>query len=325
MSIVSCVHRLVVEYKESGPQGQMNRWVPPLASISMHDGQECLTIGYSGDRGFARLCGGDCKTSNPLRQFAWITEAIKRRDEAVKQAYDKVAMVKCVGHISGTHITGRIRRSLEIPELTLVDFEEFEHDGRTVPATTLRVVPDAPGQSFRFAWTPDSLSYVMSAMRASKSGVTQRPRPAHDERLSAKTGVKGVWKHSENKVRSSYTDDDGVTRCKVAKLHNEECASGNAKAVCKLLQGATPKKQQQQQPVISAAARDLEGDADEQHECSVEDEAYDDAPLTALIPDAASSSAAPPEEALSVAIPEAPSVAPKHAMLHPAWKNIFKQ
>ena len=49
-------------------------WVLPNDNVVEIDGEPFVTLGYGGDRGFARFVGGDLGASNPLARFrGWAT------------------------------------------------------------------------------------------------------------------------------------------------------------------------------------------------------------------------------------------------------------
>ena len=108
MNAVTSQHRLVVEYPDTADAtSKVSQWIPPLSNITDIDGIEYGTVGYNGDRGFARYCGGDTKISNPLKFHNWLAEAIKPRNGAIAIALDKVAEEKLFGHVLGQPIKNK--------------------------------------------------------------------------------------------------------------------------------------------------------------------------------------------------------------------------
>ena len=97
---MSVEQRTVIEFGGDGKQTQ--HWVPPHDKVRMVDGVPYVSLGYSGDRGFARFIGGDMGASNPLKDFTWLDEALKLRNNAVINALEEIAASKIPGHVPGT-------------------------------------------------------------------------------------------------------------------------------------------------------------------------------------------------------------------------------
>ena len=105
MNAVTVQERLVVEYRDTTSEtSKVSQWIPPLSHITEIDSIKYVTVGYSGDRGFARFCGGDVKQSNPMKGHTWLSDAIKLRNDIVATTFDKIAEQKVLNHVSGRPI-----------------------------------------------------------------------------------------------------------------------------------------------------------------------------------------------------------------------------
>ena len=56
MSGIEVEQRLVISYKLPSSQKVVN-WVPPADKVSQHGGKDFISLGYTGDRGFAQFLG----------------------------------------------------------------------------------------------------------------------------------------------------------------------------------------------------------------------------------------------------------------------------
>ena len=133
MNAATAQHRLVVEYPDTADAtSKVSQWSPPLSNTTDIGGIEYVTVGYSGDRGFARYCGGDTKISNPLKFHNWLAEAIKSRNDAVAIALDKVAVEKLLGHVPGQPIKNKRKLAEFAPEVVKVNFPAVKFEGTEV-------------------------------------------------------------------------------------------------------------------------------------------------------------------------------------------------
>lgn len=189
---VSVCTRTVAEYTDS--KNKVGHWVPPLARLSTHDGATFVKLGYTGDRGFAKFCGAPMGMTNPLRAYNWLGTAVKLRDAAVDEIIDKLTMEQDVTHRPGSKVKNKEAYASKLPATVDVALPAVAFDGTTVGPLTVRVVAEIGARvSISIEATEDALGYVRVAMAASKGAATPRARPAHTERFSAKTGVKGVY------------------------------------------------------------------------------------------------------------------------------------
>ena len=173
MAVVSVSERVVVEYTQGSKPSRF--WIPTKVK---HIGNEAfVTVGYSGDRGFARFCGGDVTSSNPLRSFTWLTSATKLRNKLVDAAIDNVARAKVLGHIAGAKIPSRIRSVIaaDIPATQTVEFPPLRVDDKDVPGVAMTVALDIDGHApFCFAISTDVARYIQIAMAQSKTDKVER-------------------------------------------------------------------------------------------------------------------------------------------------------
>ena len=212
MSVVA-ESRMVVEYSEGK---STSHWVPPRNRVKMIGDDTFVALGYSGDRGFAKFVGGDMAASNPLVGFAWLEQALKRRNLAVNEELDKLAVEKVPGHQLGKPIpkASRMQLANELPQTLELTFPPLADTHGSCVFTV--VTETEPTRHLAVKCTTEAMVYVRAAMAASKTDDTHRARPKHSERLAEQTGVKGVHKRG-SRVGVEWVDSDGKKCMKTAK------------------------------------------------------------------------------------------------------------
>jgi hypothetical protein len=243
MDAVTVQTRLVVEYRDTtSDASKASQWCPPLSNVTEIDGNQYVTVGYSGDRGFARFCGGDVKLSNPLKFHTWLEDAIKSRNDAVAIVLDKVAEEKLLGYVKGQTIRNKRKHFAEfVPEVVKVTFPAVKFEGTEVGPCEFNVKFEfEPNVSFAFECTELAVGYVRVAMLASKGASTERARLKHDARLSTRTGVSGVWGAGKGRIKTNVQGADGKKSVKTKKCPDQDDASDNQLAVlCKNMKERT--------------------------------------------------------------------------------------
>jgi hypothetical protein len=328
---VSVSHRLVIEHKDTATK--VAHWTPPLHNVIEVDGVTFVKVGYSGDRGFARFCGGENSDSNPLRNFEWLSVALKLRTVAVNAELDRIAIDKLVGHVPGTAVKQRPALAVHASPWVEISVPAVAHGDTQLDARKMRVLFELDAKALLgFEATAANCAYVRAAMAASKTVLAGRARPAHADRLSKQTGVKGVFVqrfktgNRSDRVRCMSEDADGrtFTHSKVfAAIDDGD--EHMAKRICMNL------KQHVHSPLKSDAAsapESLHNDAeaasdhDDRHEASQaecgtrnQDESGDDAP-----PDALKAACASQPSAIDPSGPSA--AAPK---LNGAWDHVLRK
>ena len=127
MDAVTVETRLVIEYREKARDvSKRSQWIPPHSNVTEIDGIQYVTVGYSGDRGFARFCGGDSSLLNPLKFHTWQHDAKKLRNDAVAIVLDKVAEEKLLGHVHGKPIKNKRKLAEFAPEALTVKFPDMK-------------------------------------------------------------------------------------------------------------------------------------------------------------------------------------------------------
>ena len=324
MSVVAA-SRMVVEYSEGK---STSHWVPPRDRVKMIGDDTFVALGYSGDRGFAKFVGGDMAASNPLVGFAWLEQALKRRNRAVNEAMDKVAVEKVPGHQLWKPIPKASRMSLasELPQTLEVTFPPLAdtHD----PCVLTVVTETEPTRHLAVKCTTEAMVYVRAAMVASKTGDTHRARPKHSERLAEQTGVKGVHKRG-SRVGVEWVDSDGKKCMKTAKVPLEEFADNAAELAltCKRLKNHAARAADEPSPA-KAPVQSVHAESDE--DVGESDDSADDGEEDHDEPQ--QPAAEPPEPQTSAASSSAPADAEEgdgevpssaHQSLQDKWGHIF--
>ena len=288
MSTIAVSERLVVEWQE---KNHSNFWIVPEDRVQEVAGSKFITLSYSGDRAFARFCGADMSKSNPLKDFGWLEDAKKLRDVAVNAELDKLASQKLVGHKTGKRLLLETKQqpAESMPRTITVCAPELTTGDTKVDACDLRMLVDVdPRNSVSVVAEPGALSYIKHAMCISKqnadANAALRARPKHVDRLVNATGVLGV--HSAGKAASGcqrvvtrYANVEGKKVAKTACLPKDD-PDGVTSSVCKRLKKtATLVSPCKAEPAPTADASD------------------DEAPLQALIVEAAADEEVSPPEA----------------------------
>jgi hypothetical protein len=291
-------------------------WVLPNDNVVEIDGEPFVTLGYGGDRGFARFVGGDLGASNPLARFSWLGHAVQARNVAVDALLDKVASEKVMGHIAGQAVKNRQHFADHMPQLVSVALPQLTHDDVAIGPITAKFVCDLDRKSLvQIECTPRVLEYVKVAMQAHKQSGVVRCKPKHADRLAIRTGVKGVWSHGKDysgnpRVSTTFVDGDGKTRTKARRVDDE----GPLDETCKRLKAKVSALQPQH-------AHELHGGVDHGTEDAVEDAVEDDADEGVDANGGAADCASPPDAEPS----PVEAAAHQQAGLTDAWKNVFKR
>ena len=205
---MTIAERLVIAYTPS-PDAKEQLWVPPTDKITTIGNKTFIEVGYS-DRDFARFCGGDMSASNPLKQFKWLDEALKLRETVVDVELDQIARTKVVTHVPGKRIKNKDALAEFLPDTVTIDVPHVSVGGEEMGPCRLTVAPEVcTFRHMRFECTDEALRYVRLAMIASKTTACDRARPCHADRLSARTGIKGVYATKGNRVTYAYQDEEG--------------------------------------------------------------------------------------------------------------------
>ena len=328
MSVVA-ENRMVVEYSEGK---STSHWVPPRNRVKMIGDDTFVALGYSGDRGFAKFVGGDMAASNPLVGFAWLEQALKRRNLAVNEELDKLALEKVPGHQLGKPIPKASRMSLanELPQTLELTFPPLAD---THGSCVLTVVTETePTRHLAVKCTTEAMVYVRAAMAASKTDDTHRARPKHSERLAEQTGMKGVHKRG-SRVGVEWVDSDGKKCMKTAKVPLEASADNDELALtCKRLKSHAARAADEPSPA-KAPVQSVHGESDEdvgESDVGESDDSADDGEDDHDEPQ--QPAAEPPAPQTSAASSSAPADAEEgdgkvpssaHQSLQDKWGHIF--
>ena len=217
MSGLSIAERIVVSHTRGKV---IEEWVIPqekVTTVTIDDRERrFVTLGYAGDRGFAKFCDGDCNKSNPLATYTFLDTLVRLRSEASLKAMDAVACEKLLTHRSGQPVKNASQLLEFLPKMVTVSCPAVGDIG----PTDINVIPECiqTHKSISVECTLEVFNYVQRAMIASRAETSARARPPHQQRLSARTGVKGVHRMTGNRVRMQVTDSDGKVSTKTRKL-----------------------------------------------------------------------------------------------------------
>ena len=253
---VNVSHCLVIEHKDTATK--VAHWTPsPLHNVIEIDGVTFVKVGYSGDKGLRSILRWwQLRLEPPIRNFEWLSVALKLRTEAVNAELDRIAIDKLVGHVPGTAVKQRPALAVHASPWVEISVPAVAHGDTQLDAQKMRVLFELDAKSLLgFEATAANCAYVRAAMVASKTVLVGRARPAHADRLSKHTGVKGVFVqrfktgNRIDRVRCMSEDADGRTF-----IHSKVFAAIDdgdehmAKRICKNL------KQHMHSPLKSDAA-----------------------------------------------------------------------
>ena len=119
MSLPIVERRLVVEFYDKNKTYQT--WVPPSDRVTTINGSGFLMLSYQGDRGFARFCGADMGTFNPLSQHTWLDEAKELRDKLVDAELQRIACEKVGTHVEGRAVKNRQALQDFLPKVVTIN------------------------------------------------------------------------------------------------------------------------------------------------------------------------------------------------------------
>ena len=336
MSTVSVSERVVVQYATSARP--VVHWAPPLDRVQDIGGVKFVTLTYSGDRGFAQFCGGDAAT-NPLKAFTWLESAIQLRNDAVGKVLDKIATDQVYGHVSGKAVKCRRQFHDALPKTIQIHLPPLSFDGAEVGERTVSVVTETNRtKALSIECDADVMQYVRLAMTASRTDTPSRPRAKHKDRITAVTGVNGVFKtHGHSRVGVMRTDEEGKRSVTSLKRpgHDHDPDGEITANICKRLKATAEVKAEDgvKEEDDGAGCAENMGTEDEAEE---EEEADDDKAIAEAELDEArhhdrwsktqDASAAPPDDAASDDEPVASACSAAVATsmrLNPKWNSIF--
>jgi hypothetical protein len=215
-STVTVEQKLVISY-HGGDKEQ--HWIPEDDTLQELNGKTFITIGHS-NRAFARFCKGNMSLTNPLKTYKFLDELVKLRASIVEDHLDKLATEKLINHVAGRPVNQKVTFVDHLPKYVTVSLPEVQFGGETAGPITMDIVTEIHSKrKLAIECTDTALHYVRFAMQASVTEEIQRARPAHAERLSANTGIKGVHTHFKKGdthiVRCRVPDADGriTTKC----------------------------------------------------------------------------------------------------------------
>ena len=318
MDAVTVETRLVIEYREKARDvSKRSQWIPPHSNVTEIDGIQYVTVGYSGDRGFARFCGGDSSLSNPLKFHTWLHDAETLRNDAAKIVLDKVAEEKLLGHVHGQPIKNKRKLAEFLPEALKVKFPAMKFEDTGVGPCEFNVKFEFDSNvSLAFESTELAIGYVRVAMLASQKIAQTRARIKHEARLSTRTGVKGVWGAGKGRIKMNVRGADGKKIVKTQKcpdLEEEDDVPGLT-VLCKTM------KQHPQHASVT-----VETDGDMEVEEAEEVEESDDDTETRAIASAELEEAKEREKEEGRSNPLRPMVQNRKTMRRPTTKGRAHQ
>ena len=299
--------RTVVTFDKK--RGGTDAWIVPTDRVETVVGANFVTLGYCGDRGFAKFCEGDLSKPNPLACYKWLESLQQLRNTATSRELDKIAAERVITHVQGSHVKNPGALAEFMPPTLTISLPAFEGDDGLVEALNVRVIPESvhTNKMVAIECTTESLDYVRRAMIHSRSNVVARARPSHEQRLSALTGVKGVCRHKSGRVRCAVKDAEGKMTMKTRRLNRGASDPQQRTDGCQALKDAAAENADNGEP---AQQSDEEPLSPEPLQCA-------DAGVPAAV--AASSSAVPSVDS------ETPITPTKIKGVDAQWAAIFKR
>jgi hypothetical protein len=89
--------RTVVTFDKK--RGGTDAWIVPTDRVETVVGAYFVTLGYCGDRGFAKFCEGDLSKPNPLACYKWLESLQQLRNTATSRELDKIAAERVTTHV----------------------------------------------------------------------------------------------------------------------------------------------------------------------------------------------------------------------------------
>ena len=81
--------RMVITFDKK--RGGSDVWIVPTERVDTVVGATFVTLGYCGDRGFAKFCDGDASKPNPLSCYTWLETLQRHRNNSTSVELNKIA------------------------------------------------------------------------------------------------------------------------------------------------------------------------------------------------------------------------------------------